>query len=175
MLDLSNDMIFRSHYPAKMLTPDAFAELSFSVSDATAYYQYYENIQFLQSIENNKSILDEPRCVELALNAVIAANCLKPQMPKSWFFTQQPMLFIPSVGNIVETYSQETNERIFLLVVEPSDSASLCLIAHPKIEISGKIFYLSDPIKVMNDRLVPLNRTSTKRENDSTNPIYKVC
>lgn len=152
MLEITNDMVFRSRYPAKMLTPDAFNSFSFSVDDASAYYQFYESCTQLN--------LTEPQTVELVLNAIIATNFLKPQMPKSWYFSQQPMLFNPNFGDIVEARVEDNDLLVKLLVVETSCNASVCLIAQNNIEIAGKTFSITDVVKVMNDRLVALNHFS---------------
>lgn len=145
MLEISNDMLFRSRYSAKMLVPDAFNSFPFSVDDASAYYQFYESC--------NRLALPEPLKVELVLNAIVASNFLKPQMPKSWYFAQQPMLFRPMFAEVVEAQIQDTVQRINLLVVEAGESASLCLFAEPNIHIAGKSFNTADVVKVMNDRL----------------------
>lgn len=156
MLEIANDMVFRSRYPAKMLTPDAFNTFPFSVDDASAYYQFYESCAQLN--------LTEPQTVELVLNAIIATNFLKPQMPKSWYFSQQPMLFNPNFGDIVEARVEDNELLVKLLVVETGSNASVCLIAQDNIDMAGKAFRMTDVVKVMNDRLVALNHFSLREE-----------
>lgn len=156
MLEIANDMVFRSRYPAKMLTPDAFNTFPFSVDDASAYYQFYESCTRLN--------LPEPQKVELVLNAIVASNFLKPQMPKSWYFVQQPMLFTPSFGELVEAQVQDSAQRINLLVVESGDTASVCLLADPCVNMAGKNFDITDVVKVMNDRLASKNNSKTNEE-----------
>lgn len=149
MLEVSHDMIFRSCYSSKMLVPDVFCEFPFSVSDATAYYQFYDNCNCLDLTNSQK--------IELSINAIVAANFLKPQMPKSWYFTQQPMLFSPRMADIVEVNMQEGSQKLYLMVVEAGSNASLCVIAQPSFVAMNKTFNFAEAIKVMNDRLAPLN------------------
>ncbi|WP_081301141.1 cell division protein ZapC [Gilliamella sp. wkB178] len=147
MLEVSPEMLFRSCYSSKMLIPDVFGEFPFSVSDATAYYLFRDSCQSLN--------LDESQQIELSINAIVAANFLKPQMPKSWYFSQQPQLFVPKVADIVEVNIQEGNQRATLLVVEAGENASLCIIAQPTFTAMNKTFNFAEAIKVMNDRLTP--------------------
>lgn len=174
MLEIANDMVFRSRYPAKILTPDAFDSVSFSVDDATAYYLFYESCSQLN--------LTEPQKVELVLNAIVAANFIKPQMPKSWYFVQQPMLFTPSFGEVVEAQVQDTGRLVNLFVVEAGISASVCLITEPNVMMAGKNFNMADVVKVMNDRLASkhqrINTTADTTEDDDESVInlfYQVC
>jgi len=159
MLEIASDMVFRSRYPAKMLTPDAFTPCQFSVDDASAYYQFYESCSVLN--------LAEPQKVELVLNAIVAKNFLKPQMPKSWYFIQQPMLFTPTFAEVVEAQAQDSGQRIALLVVETNCTTSVCLIAQNDVNMAGKIFNITDVVKVMNDRLAAKNGLLIRGENES--------
>ena len=156
MLEISSEMLFRCNYASKILIPDVFNEFSFSVDDATAYYQFYDSCQSLALTDSQK--------IELSINAIVAANFLKPQMPKSWYFSQQPMLYQPKVADIVTVNMQETGQQICLLVVEAGENASLCIIAQPTFIAMNKTFYFSEAIKVMNDRLALVN-TLAETEN----------
>lgn len=167
MLDISNDMLFRSRYSSKMLTPDAFGAFPFSVADAEKYYQFYQQCQILP--------LTEPQKIELVLNAIIASSHLKPVLPRSWYFVQQPMLFTPRLGQVVEAQLQGTNDNINLIVVEDGDVASLCLLAEPVVTMAGKRYCLADVIKVMNDRLAA--KDGLKQfidENDDEQYVYNI-
>lgn len=156
MLEISSEMLFRCNYASKILIPDVFDEFSFSVDDATAYYLFYDSCQSL--------ILSDAQKIELSINAIVASNFLKPQMPKSWYFSQQPMLYNPKVADIVEVNLQESGQRVCLLVVEAGENASLCIIAQPTFIAMNKTFYFSEAIKVMNDRLA-LAQSFIKTEN----------
>ncbi|MBI0114590.1 cell division protein ZapC [Gilliamella sp. W8129] len=156
MLEISSEMLFRCNYASKILIPDVFNEFSFSVDDATAYYQFYDSCQSLALTDSQK--------IELSINAIVAANFLKPQMPKSWYFSQQPMLYQPKVADVVTVNMQETGQQICLLVVEAGENASLCIIAQPTFIAMNKTFYFSEAIKVMNDRLALVN-TLVETEN----------
>ena len=156
MLEISSEMLFRCNYASKILIPDVFNEFSFSVDDATAYYQFYDSCQSLALTDSQK--------IELSINAIVAANFLKPPMPKSWYFSQQPMLYQPKVADIVTVNMQETGQQICLLVVEAGENASLCIIAQPTFIAMNKTFYFSEAIKVMNDRLALVN-TLVETEN----------
>ncbi|WP_051825289.1 MULTISPECIES: cell division protein ZapC [unclassified Gilliamella] len=163
MLEVSNDMLFRCCYSSKMLIPDVFREFPFSVSDATAYYQFYDSCQFLNLTESQK--------IELSINAIIAANFIKPQMPKSWYFSQQPMLYTPKTADIVKVNIQDGGKKVYLMVVEAGEKASLCVIAQPTFMVMNKTFYFSEVIKVMNDRLAPLQQNLIDKEISSLEQV----
>ncbi|OCG11272.1 hypothetical protein A9G09_00710 [Gilliamella sp. wkB292] len=152
MLEVSPEMLFRSCYPSKMLIPDVFGEFPFSVSDATAYYQFFDSCQLLN--------LNDSQKIELSINAIVAANFLKPQMPKSWYFSQQITAYRPKMADIVVVNMQEGGQSVFLMVVEAGENASLCIIAQPTFGAMNKTFYFSEAIKVMNDRLMPISTSS---------------
>ena len=54
MLEISDDMIFRSRFSSKHLAPDAFEACRFSVNDTSAYYHFYESCSSLNLSEPQK-------------------------------------------------------------------------------------------------------------------------
>lgn len=145
MLDLANGMIFRSCFPSKMLTAYSRQESSFSVDDAAKYYTFEENARLLK--------LSNQLQAELVLNSLIALRFLKPQMPKSWYFSTYYNIAEPLLGQIIQVTFKETNESAIFIVAEAGESASLCLLAQQSLALPDRTLKFCDPIKIMNDRM----------------------
>lgn len=174
MIDLSQGILFRSRLTRKMIVIDALEDADFSIADASLFYQFSESCQSLP--------LPEPHKVELILNAIAAHNYLKPIMPKSWYFSPQSIPFVANKGDLAMAEIEKGNDHIHLLVIDSSATASLCLIADPRVQLADKIFYLGNAIKVMHNRLLPYaccDASESYYDQDQDDPLRhflnKVC
>ncbi len=148
MLDLADGMLFRSRFSRKMLTPDAFNDAVFSVDDAAQFYTWQESCR--------EAALSDEQSAELLLNALVAYRFLKPLMPKSWYFrVRQRHYWQPGDSDLVTVTLDESGEEARLLVIEAGESAALCVLAQPQLQLAGKTMMLGDAIKIMHDRLHP--------------------
>lgn len=147
MLDLTEGLHFRSRFPGKMLTPDAFESQNFCVDDAASFFNFDEKCRDVDFNHQQRA--------ELVLNALVASRFLKPLMPKSWHFLACHSGWQPEAGQLAETTLSDTRQAVRLLVVESGSSAALCVVAQTSLELSGKKLLLGEAIKIMNDRLRP--------------------
>lgn len=81
MLDLGDDMVFKTNLSRKLLVECAMGQNNFTVDDASAFQTFKDQISLLG--------LSEPRQAELTLYCVAAKRFHKPVQPKSWFFDHQ--------------------------------------------------------------------------------------
>ncbi|CAM3835934.1 Cell division protein ZapC [Vibrio aerogenes CECT 7868] len=154
MLDLGDDMLFRTLLPRKVLVTCAFASSQFTVEDAADYQLFLESLDGLN--------YSGPRLVELVLNCVASKRFHKPVQPKSWFFEPRSADFTPKEGNIVQLTNQFNQGRF--IVLDVGENASLCLSAElePFILSPGKELVFGQAIKVMHDRMECVNSGSQK-------------
>ncbi|OIQ26370.1 MAG: cell division protein ZapC [Vibrio sp. MedPE-SWchi] len=149
MLDLGDDIVFKTNLPRKLLVDCAVGINEFSVDDASAFQTFKEQISLLP--------LSEPRQAELALYCVAAKRFHKPVQPKSWFFDAQHGDCMPSEGDIVRLSNQHSDGCFIIL--EVGESASL--VASIDIEVfeltSTKQLVFGQAIKVMHDRMALAN------------------
>ncbi|MEH0690365.1 cell division protein ZapC [Vibrio cholerae] len=151
MLDLGDNMVFKTNLSRKLIVDCAVGVNEFSVDDASAFQTYKEQISLLG--------LSEPRQAELALYCVAAKRFHKPVQPKSWFFDnisdgEQPL----EEGDFV--YLSNQLSQGYFIVLEVGDSASLCA------QVSLEAFHLNpskslqfgQAIKVMHDRMRVANQ-----------------
>lgn len=154
MLDLGNEMLFKTNLPRKLIVDCAIGVNEFSVDDASAYQGYKEQIAHLD--------LSEPRQAELALYCVAAKRFHKPVQPKSWFFDSVADGSIsPEEGDLIRL-SNSHNEGYFI-VLEVGESASLCAsVCLEEFALSGsKSLKFGEAIKVMHDRMAIVNHFFT--------------
>ncbi|WP_026029498.1 cell division protein ZapC [Vibrio genomosp. F10] len=145
MLDLGDDIVFKTNLPRKLLVDCAVGINEFSVDDASAFQTFKEQISLLP--------LNEPRQAELALYCVAAKRFHKPVQPKSWFFDSQHSECFPQEGDLVRLTNQ-FSDRCFI-TLEVGESASLvALIDIEPFELSStKQLVFGQAIKVMHDRM----------------------
>ncbi|MGF1694255.1 cell division protein ZapC [Vibrio lamellibrachiae] len=145
MLDLGDDIVFKTNLPRKLLVECAVGINEFSVDDASAFQTFKEQISLLP--------LNEPRQAELALYCVAAKRFHKPVQPKSWFFDNQYGEFTPTEGDIVRLTNQHSDGCFIIL--EVGESASLIAsIETEAFELSStKALVFGQAIKVMHDRM----------------------
>ncbi|MDN3610068.1 cell division protein ZapC [Vibrio ostreicida] len=146
MLELGDDMVFKTNLSQKLMVDCAIGVNEFSVDDACSYQIYKEQISHLD--------LSEPRRTELALYCVAAKRFHKPVQPKSWFFDCQPESpTCPVEGDVV--YLSNSNSQGYFLVLEVGESASLCTYINLQSFTlnSAKSLVFGQAIKVMHDRM----------------------
>lgn len=147
-VSLGSEMDFLTPYKMKTLIPDALMALEFDMSHAKFY------IEFLDLLSKSLRITGALQ-VQLALNATAAHFLLKPQMPKSWFFSTSSMCVFSELGKIFHLSCQGEKARV--LVVDTSVQASLVMLLDQELPLSdSKSLGQFECIKVMHDRLHPI-------------------
>ncbi|CAH0526001.1 Cell division protein ZapC [Vibrio hippocampi] len=145
MLDLGDDMVFKTNLSRKLLVECALGENNFTVDDASSFQIFKDQIDHLD--------LSEPRQAELTLYCVAAKRFHKPVQPKSWFFDHQGQGHEPQEGELVSLVNGYSNGHF--IVLEVGESASLCV----SVDLDGfqlnpsKVVGFGQSIKVMHDRM----------------------
>ncbi len=150
MLDLGDDMVFKTNLSKKLIVDCAIGVNEFSVDDASAYQTYKEQIAHLD--------LSEPRQAELALYCVAAKRFHKPVQPKSWFFDCiSDGLNAPVEGDFVQLSNSYSDG--YFLVLEVGDNSSLCASINLEAFVLNGVKSLGfgQAIKVMHDRMSSAN------------------
>ncbi|MEL7292300.1 MAG: cell division protein ZapC [Pseudomonadota bacterium] len=145
MLDLGDNMVFKTNLARKLVVDCAIGVNEFSVDDASAYQTYKEQAALLG--------LTEPRQAELALYCVAAKRFHKPVQPKSWFFDSLSSgCDTPEEGDLVRLCNDFSDG--YFMVLEVGESASLCaFVGLEDFQLNGsKALAFGQAIKVMHDR-----------------------
>ncbi len=145
MLDLGDDMVFKTNLSRKLLVDCAMGQNNFTVDDASAFQTFKDQISVLG--------LSEPRQAELTLYCVAAKRFHKPVQPKSWFFDHQDGSYQPEEGELVRLVNSHSDG--FFIVLEVGESASLCALVDLEsfsLTASKQVTF-GQSIKVMHDRM----------------------
>ncbi|MCL9783111.1 cell division protein ZapC [Vibrio sp. S4M6] len=156
MLDLGDDIVFKTNLPKKLLVDCAFGINEFSVDDASAFQTFREQIATLD--------IDEPRQAELTLYCVAAKRFHKTVQPRSWFFDRASHSSdAPEEGDII--YLENQHNRGHFIVLDVGDSASLCsfIDLEDYILAPGKELEFGQAIKVMHDRFTVIDKVHTRQ------------
>ncbi|MCL1124867.1 cell division protein ZapC [Shewanella surugensis] len=147
-ISLGDEMEFLTPYTPKVLIPDALASLTFSVEHAKFYIQVLDRLSRALSC-------DDAYIVQMALNATAAHFLLKPEMPKSWYFSVSDFCVFSETGKLF--HLQTRNDQVTVLVIESGFQASLVMLLSESCLLSDKkTLKQFETIKVMHDRLIPL-------------------
>lgn len=149
MLDLGDDMVFKTNLSRKQLVECATGVNNFTVDDASSFQVFKDQIAHLD--------LSEPRQAELTLYCVAAKRFHKPVQPKSWFFDHQSQIkgFTPKEGELVSLVNHYSNGCF--IVLEVGENASLCACVELDaftLNPSKQVLF-GQSIKVMHDRMAP--------------------
>ncbi|MDP5147166.1 cell division protein ZapC [Shewanella sp. ULN5] len=149
-ISLGSEMEFLTPYKTKLLIPDALGMTEFSVEHAKYYIRLLEILPKVLHIS-------DAGVVQTALNATAAHFLLKPQMPKSWFFSASDECVFCSTGKLFQLNCNGVG--VLVLVVEDSLQAATVMLLSKSCALSDtKTLNQFDTIKVMHNRLHPLRK-----------------
>lgn len=83
-------------------------------------------------------------------------------MPKSWYFSSFHFMSTPVRGQLIQVCLENSHIYSTFIIAEAGESASLCLLAEPSLELPDRTLRFCDPIKIMNDRMMHY-QSRTKR------------
>ncbi|MFW2168278.1 cell division protein ZapC domain-containing protein, partial [Enterobacter cloacae complex sp.6722794] len=75
----------------------------------------------------------------------VAYRFLKPQMPKSWYFSSFHFMSTPVRGQLIQVCLENSHIYSTFIIAEAGESASLCLLAEPSLELS--LIHISEPTR----------------------------
>ncbi|WP_133406650.1 cell division protein ZapC [Parashewanella tropica] len=149
-ISLGDDYEFLTPYSKKQLIPDALMDLEFDVAHARFYIDLLDRLQKVLKAS-------EAGLVQIALNATAAHFMLQSQMPKSWFFKPSTTCVFSENGKVFTLVSEFNNEKLLVLAVEAGiQSSCIMLLSEEAVISENKTLKQFDVIKVMNERLFPL-------------------
>jgi len=147
-MDLGDGMVFVSAFNKAQLVNDAFTAAQFSIE------QNQDFTSFMEKLDGQLPLPDDFIC-QIVLNAVAAKSYYKPLMPKSWFFDTAHSVSSAQTGNIVKLQSG-LEARHYVVVESCTNASTLLLIERSHQFNDTKSLNQFGLIKVMNDRLIPV-------------------
>ncbi|NRA62233.1 MAG: cell division protein ZapC [Psychrobium sp.] len=156
-LDMGSSMEFVTAFKRNELINDALLEQVFCIENSEDFYLYVEKLEAQLELPSDY-------LMQIALNALSAKVFYKPMMPKSWFFSTAQTVSSAQAGNVVKL--QSNHEQRHYLVIESNTKASTLLLIERSHQLDNvKSLAQFGLIKVMNDRLIPVQICKTLKEN----------
>ena len=147
-LDMGSAMEFVTAVKRNELVNDALSQQVFCIEHSEDFFHYVEKLEAQLS-------LPDDYVAQIVLNALSAKAFYKPMMPKSWVFSVAQTISSAQAGNVVKL--QSSHELRHYLVVESNTKASTLLLIERSHQLDNiKSLSQFGLIKVMNDRLIPL-------------------
>ncbi|RLV60041.1 cell division protein ZapC [Parashewanella curva] len=147
---LGDEVEFLTPYSKKQLIPDALMDVKFDVTHAKFYLDLIDRLQ--RALKTSDAGL-----VQIVLNATAAHFMLQSQMPKSWFFKPSSTCVFSENGKVFTLRTEMNNETLLVLAVDAGLQSTCVMVLSAECAVSDKkTLKQFDVIKVMNDRLSPL-------------------
>jgi cell division protein ZapC len=147
LLDLADDMQFKTAIPAKQLENRSAFRESFSVDDSSYYFHFLECL--------GEFPFADPERVQIVLNAIAAIKYARPMVSQSWFYQDVDILHdMPELGEVFSVVTQHMYGDV--MVISPGSTASLCIVISHNIQLDfDKSLRQSAICKLMNNKLLP--------------------